>query len=356
MALTLNVPMDNSNQIQNYDPKLDSRWDALSASHACGSVFHSVRWARALIASYRHEPFFLGSMDENRPRTLLPILEVNSLLKGRRGVSLPFSDEAGMLCFDGDEGRDVFERALELGRQRRWKYLELRNSVSCHPDAPAWARFVGHEVSLVGGGDVILSRYESSVRRAIRKAEKAQVRAQVFTTLDAVRTYYELHCRTRRKHGVPPQAFSFFKNIYEYIIKPGGGFVCVAYHKDRPVAAGVFLHHGHVGMYKFGASDEASLQLRGNDLVMWEAMRTCSTLGCDVFSMGRTAPENGGLRRFKCGFGAQEKQIVYHRYDLRREAFVVESSQTGDWVNRLLRLMPMPVFRGIGRILYSQMD
>jgi len=348
--------METSSQIHNFDPKLDSRWDALSACHGCASVFHSVRWARALMASYDHNPIFLASVDDNRPRTLLPILEVNSLLKGRRGVSLPFSDEAGMLCFDGDEGRDVFEHALELGRQRRWKYLEVRNHMPCYPQVPACARFVGHEVSLTGGAEVILSRCESSVRRAIRKAEKSKVRTDVFRSLDSVRTYYKLHCQTRRKHGVPPQAFSFFKSIFEYVIKPGGGFVCLAHHEDRPVAAGIFLHHGRVGMYKFGASDEASLHLRGNDLVMWAAMRACSALGCDVFSMGRTAPENGGLRRFKCGFGAQEKQIVYHRYDLRREAFVVESSQTGAWVSRLLRLMPMPVFRGIGRILYSQMD
>jgi hypothetical protein len=118
----------------------------------------------------------------------------------------------------------------------------------------------------------------------------------------------------------------------------------------------VFLHHGRNGIYKFGASAASGLHLRGNDLVMWEAIKTCASLGCEVFSMGRTAPENEGLRRFKCGFGAVERPINYHRYDLRREMFVAGSGGKNSSTNKILSLMPMPLFRLIGKALYPQMD
>jgi hypothetical protein len=348
--------MDAAGHIRTFDPGVEQGWDAFSSEHPDGSIFHSAGWARVLCASYGHKPHFLAAMNGDRPGALLPILEVNTLLKGRRGIALPFSDEGGLLCFDGNDGSGVFERALELGRQRRWKYLEVRGKIPCRPDAPAWDTFVGHEINLTGGDEAIFGRFENSVRRAIRKAEKSNVKAHVLRTPAAMRTYHALHCQTRLKHGVPPQAFPFFNNIFEHVIKPGGGFVVVAEHEGRAVAAGVFLHHGRNGIYKFGASDASGLHLRGNDLVMWEAIKTCAGLGCEVFSMGRTAPENAGLRRFKCGFGAHEHAINYHRYDLRREMFVARSGEQNGRTNKILNLMPMPLFRLIGKMLYPQMD
>ncbi len=348
--------MEATVNIRTFDPAVDQGWDALSSSHPNGSVFHSIGWARALCASYGHTPHFLAAMKGNRPGALLPIFEVNTLLKGRRGISLPFSDEGGLLCFDGNDGSEVLECALELGRQRRWKYLEVRGKIQSRLDAPAWDRFVGHEIPLTGGEGAIFSRFENSVRRAIRKAEKSNVTVRVLKTPEAMKTYHALHCETRRKHGVPPQAFPFFNNILEHVIKPGGGFLVVAEHESKVVAAGVFLHYGRNGIYKFGASATSGLHLRGNDLVMWEAIKTCRSLGCEVFSMGRTATENWGLRRFKCGFGAEERPIIYHRYDLRREMFVARSGKQNGRINTFLSLMPMPLFRLIGKVFYPQMD
>ena len=157
--------MEAKGNIRTFDPGVEQGWDALSSSHPNGSIFHSTGWARALCASYGHKPHFLAAMNGNRPGAQLPILEVNTLLKGRRGISLPFSDEGGLLCFDGDDGSKVFERALELGRQRRWKYLEVRGKISCRPDAPAWDTFVGHEIKLTGGDEAIFGRFREFSER-----------------------------------------------------------------------------------------------------------------------------------------------------------------------------------------------
>ena len=108
-------------------------------------------------------------------------------------------------------------------------------------------------------------------------------------SLEAMRGYYVLHCLTRRKHGVPPQPFSFFQNIVEHLFQTGHGFIMEARREDKLVAAGIFLHHGRNAIYKFGASDPAELNLRGNDLVMWEAIQWFASRGFASFSMGRSA-------------------------------------------------------------------
>lgn len=348
--------MSHQTKIRTLDPLSGDRWDALTASHPLASFFHSSHWARVLQTSYGHQLHYLGEMDGEKPQGLLPILEVNSPWKGRRGVSLPFSDECGPLCFNGTSGRDILQHALELGRRRGWKHLELRGDIPGHPPPTRWVSHVGHEVDLTVGVDRLFGGFESSVRRAIRKAEKTGLEVRVLHTLEATRIFYALHCRTRRKHGVPPQPFSFFRNLCEHVLQRGSGFIVTAEHRGRAIAAGVFVHHGRAGLYKFGASDESSLHLRANDLVMWEAMKWYVARNYKTFSMGRTAPRNEGLRRFKRGFGALEKPIHYFRYDLRRQAFVAGREEESGPVNKFLTFMPLPVLRVVGRALYPHLD
>src|SRR5205823_295553 len=117
---------------------------------------------------------------------------------------------------------------------------------------------------------------------------------------------------TRKRHGLPPQPVSFFLNIYEEVIKAGLGFLVMAKSGSRPVAAAVFFHHGKSAVYKFGASDESFQELRGNNLVMWEAIQSLARRGFKTLHFGRTSPANAGLRRFKLAWGTTEETISYY--------------------------------------------
>src|SRR4051794_24426204 len=91
------------------NPVDDPKWDLLIASHPSASFFHGSQWARVLQATYNHKVHYLAELDGDQARALLPILEVNSLVTGRRGVSLPFSDDCELLRFDGSDGGHLFE-------------------------------------------------------------------------------------------------------------------------------------------------------------------------------------------------------------------------------------------------------
>ncbi len=45
---------------------------------------------------------------------------------------------------------------------------------------------------------------------------------------EAMDDYYRLHCMTRKRQGVPPQPVSFFKNIFDFIVKQGKGNIFFA--------------------------------------------------------------------------------------------------------------------------------
>jgi len=344
--------MSHKSHLRIFDPIHEDDWDVQTASHPRASFFHSSKWARVLNATYGHVPHYLGVMQEDQAQALLPVLEVNSFLTGRRGVSLPFSDECGLLAHDEAGGDQLMQSALELGRARQWKFLEVRGNFPGRLRPTPWVSYFGHELDLSIGADALFARFDGSVRRAIHKAEKARVQTRVLATPEAVQTFFKLHCLTRRRHGTPPQPFLFFRNLLEHVLRPGNGFIVLATHEDQPVAAGVFVHHGKTGMYKFGASEPYGLLLRGNDLVMWEAIKWYASREYLWFTMGRTSPSNAGLRRFKCGFGAREHPMNYFRYDLRRERFLTGPEEKPGWINRACGLAPVAVLQILGKLLY----
>jgi len=357
MSVMAQPQVSHSRQIdiRTVDP-LRVGWDGLLERHPGRTVFHGEGWARLLNTCYGHTPFYLAAMDGERAEAVLPIMEVDSPLTGRRGVAVPFSDECAPLCGDHGDAASLFEHALRLGRARNWKHLEVRGEMPGLTTAASRADLVGHTLDLSAGLGALYSALGSSVRRAIRKADRSGVRATLVSSMEGMSGYYALHCLTRRKHGAPPQPFSFFRGIVEHLFRTGHGFLVEARHGRRLIAASVFLHHGNTAVYKFGASDPAYLNLRANDLVMWRAVESLATLGPTLLSMGRTAMSNEGLRRFKLGFGTTERPIRYFRYDLRRAEFVAAPEEKENWTNRMMRVMPLPVFKILGRTAYPHLD
>ncbi len=337
------------------NPLQHPEWDSLLAAHPESSFFHSAAWARVLHETYGQRPAYIVRFAGDQLE-LLPIMEVCSLWTGRRGVSLPFTDVCPPLGVESQDHGALYQLALEQGRQRHWRYLECRGGHHDRQGASPSLEFYGHVIELARGQEVLFQRLDGAVRRAMRKAEAGRLVVEFSNSLESVRSYYELHCQTRRRHGLPPQPLSFFENITHYVMARGHGFVVTASLQGRPVAAAVIFHHGRQALYKFGASDYAFQHLRPNNLVMWEAIKSCVAKGFASLHLGRTSLANEGLRRFKLGFGAQEERIAYYKYDFVERRFVTEVDRAEGWFNRVFRLMPPWLLGRAGQALYPHLS
>ena len=279
-------------------------------------------------------------------------MEVDSWLTGRRGIALPFTDDCEPLYYDAAAIQRLIQGALKFGRARGWKSVEWRGGQELFGETPASLSFYGHTVELVEDQDRMFARLDSPVRRAIRKAEKGGVMVTISQTLEAMKVFYSLQCKTRRKHGLPPQPFAFFQNIFEHILSKNLGMIAIASCQQRPIAASVYFQLGTRAVYKYGASDEAFQDLRGPNAVMWEAIKWHARNGATTLHLGRTSIENGGLRRFKLGWGAGEQKIEYFKYDMRKDRFITETDESTGWYNRAFKLLPTGLSRLIGALLY----
>ena len=152
-------------------------------------------------------------------------------------------------------------------------------------------------------------------------------------------------------HGLPPQPFYFFKDIYKHILSLKKGFVVLAVFNERPVAGAVYFHIGGKAIFKYGASDRNYQHLRPNNLVMWEAIKWYARNGFKHFSFGRTEPENTGLLQFKQGWGPREEIINYYKYSLEKDSFVKDHFR-GRTSYIFFKKLPSPLLNLIGFLFY----
>jgi hypothetical protein len=334
--------------LQPVNPLEHPDWDALLTRRPDFSFFHGAAWARVLADSYGFSPFWQAG-----EKSLLPLMEVDSWLTGRRGIALPFTDDCPPLCESAGEFRPLFQSAVELGRARGWKSIELRGGRGFFGEAPASLEFYGHLLDLAASEARLFEKMDGSARQAVRKAEKDGVTVEVSQSMEAVRDFYALQCLTRKRHGLPPQPLDFFLNIQRHILSQNQGMVVLAGWHGAKIAGAMYFFLGGRAIYKYGASDFRRQHLRPNNLVMWEGMKWLARHGNASLHLGKTSLGNEGLRKFKLNLGAVEQRIGYVKFDLRTNRFEVEKDGVAGWHNRVFRALPVFMSRRAGELLYK---
>jgi len=339
------------------NPLDDAQWDAkLNAAFPAASPFFRSGWARVLTSTYGYTPHYLVDETAGQLKSILPLMEVRSWLTGKRGVSLPFTDTCEPLGPATSPGPDLYETLFKAGRTRRWDYFELRGSPPLDPNSSPSVSFFGHRLVLPSDPAALFPLFDSAVRRAVRKAENEGVTVTLESSLESVHTFYRLLCKTRSRHGLPPQPWRFFANVHRHVIGPGHGLVALARMGPIPVAGAVFFHTATGALYKFAASDDAFQHLRGNNLVLWRSIEHYARQGCSFLDFGRTSLTNEGLRRFKLSWHAEERPIHYFRYNVKTGAIIATPDQAVEGLHtRVFRSMPAPLTRLFGHVAYKHL-
>ncbi|MEE9543458.1 MAG: hypothetical protein V3V95_06720 [Thermodesulfobacteriota bacterium] len=103
-------------------------WDELLIASDGYSFFHSSSWARVLSVSYGYNPLYFILTDGPRLLVSMPVMDIKSLLTGRRGVSLPFSDYCEPIISADIDFNDVLEPLIKQGKEAGWRYIEIRGA------------------------------------------------------------------------------------------------------------------------------------------------------------------------------------------------------------------------------------
>ena len=343
----------SSSQISIFNPLERSDWDALVSRFPQCSFFHTSAWLKVLNETYGYLPIAIALTDQKTTRALTVFMEVDSWITGKRGVSLPFTDECQTLLLDESDLPLLLEQVYALAAKQNWKSLETRSAPGLEKNAMPSLVHYTHKLSLKPDPNSLFSQFSTSNRRAIRKAEASELSINQESSLQNLKAFYELLCLTRKRHGIPPQPWLFFRAIQERILSQGLGSLFLATYKSAPIAGALFLQHKQNAIYKFGASDESFQAMRPNNFVMWNAIKSFAQNGCQQLDFGRTSLKNKGLRRFKLAWGASEKTLPYVRRNIKTQSIQIQSDQTHGWHNQIFKILPTPLSRLAGQLLYK---
>jgi hypothetical protein len=336
------------------DPLQDPRWGAFLEGHPLATIFHTPEWLAALRQTYGYQAAALttsGPREELKHALLF--CRVRSWATSPRLVSVPFSDH----CCPLVETEEQFDRLVarlkgecDCGGQR---HLEIRSAGGVRGGMLDSASFCLHRLDLRPSlGELYHAFHQSCIRRKISRAEREGISCEEGVSEDLLHKFYQLTVLTRRRHQVPPQPISWFRNVIACMgdkVK-----IRLASHEGQAAAAILTLRYKSTMTYKYGCSDSRFHQLGPMQLLLWKAIQEAKDDGLLSFDMGRTDWDNPGLLAFKDRWGGTRSTLTYLRYPA---AAVRPSGQLPLRVAKLLiTLSPNCLLTAAGDVLYRHID
>jgi CelD/BcsL family acetyltransferase involved in cellulose biosynthesis len=336
----------------------EEKWDEFVRSHPKGSPFHLTCWIRMIQKTYSFEPLLYAYINGTGSISgIFPFFMVKGPFGGTRVVSLPFSDYCGPLFDDEFEESESLIKIIEEYKNRV-KCIEIRSKMSNAHGLDCFCHYKRHVLKLLPDPVQLLTTMDKkTIQRCIKRAEKLGVKIREENNERGLEEFYRLNQLTRKKHGVPSQPKSFFKNLFDQVILSGNGYILLATIDSKVISGAVFLRFKDTVYYKYNASDPEYLsKMTPNHLLTWRAIEQACLEGYSSFDFCRTSPDNLGLMRYKEMWGADPLDLPYYFYPQVKGATSMEGSGllyrifTSAW-----RALPDSLVEAIGPKIYRFM-
>lgn len=259
--------------------------------------------ALALARGLGHKPIVLAALEGQVVRGFLGLVAVHSWLFGRFLVSLPYLNYGGILAEDERAAAALTDKAIELARQLRVRYLELRHERELpHPSFLHARRDKVHmRLKLANTKEDLWKSIPSSVRNQVRKGEKNNLQA-TWGTMDCLDGFYQVFSRNMRDLGTPVYPKSLFASILQQF--PDRAEICLVKQGDMPLAGALLMHGWNVTEVPSASSLRTHNHTCANMFMYWQLLARSVERGQSCFDFGRATPDSGTYK-FKKQWGAE---------------------------------------------------
>jgi len=176
-------------------------------------------------------------------------------------------------------------------------------------------------VDLRKSEEEILAQMRKNTRYSVRKAEKEGVVVKRATDMSLFSDFELLYNETVSRHKWVGYKIDYIKKEFEAFRKTDSSYMFVAYYKNEPIAAAIFITAGIQAIYHHAGSAAKYKEIPSAYLLHWEAIKFFKSRGLKLYNLWGVCPENNknhpwyGLSLFKRGFSDKELSFV-HAHDL----------------------------------------
>ena len=336
-----------------------SAYSEYISTNSSASIYHTLQWHEVIKEVYEYKPLYLLALESGKIVGALPMFLVETLIGGRRLVSLPFSHMVMPLADRDEVLSALLVEAKDMLEQSGAEYLEIKSSFEHDPKGYVQrSKFWRTELILDRPEDQLFKGFDSGVRRAIRKAENSNVRVEKLSFTSALDDFYGLMLETRRRQGSPVYSRHFFDVLARQFDVTGNVAFYGAYLNSSLISGLIMLFHGEVALYAYGASTSSKelMAFRPNNLLFWYAIKEAKVSGYHYFDFGVTHIDNESLLRFKNGWGGVSNRLFYS-YCLSEGKIMPKMSRAGfmfEITSGAFKKMPLWLSRRLGPVVIRQ--
>lgn len=350
-------------KIEFTDPVADNRWDNYVKSHPDGSIYHTSTWMRIIHKSFGYHPYYIIMLDGNANVTgAAPTFLIKSLLTDNRLVSLPFSDHCDLLLNDQLEMSMLYKFLSQNAVYLNAEYIELKSRLNGnYYTSTGFSKIensLNHSLPLANRSldDIKKSFHKSFILRNINKALKSPLKIVEGKDLNDIKTAYNLLLLTRKKHGLPPHPFSFYKNMWK--LMPGTMLkVYLAMENKKAVATIIVAIYKNTAYYLYGGSNSSCMTNRPNHLLLWSAIEKAWENGTEYFDFGRSGINNKSLIVFKQRWGAVETGLPSYWLSMngKKTISLNRGAVENKFVTKLVQTIPNPILKVGSNLVYKHL-
>ena len=302
---------------------LDSaEWDAIVAPSPGATGFHARGWLEAMAAwDRRWKPRALALPLADGAVAALPMLARSGWIRRgllSRAVSSHPTVYGGPVCASRSLTVEDWRAVLAGLRSAPIGRLECFGNVLEPLPGECAAELMcreaeTHLIDLTRLPDDALTSFESSCRRAVRKAEKEGVRVARETSAQALREYFDVYRDCLRRWGKRTDE-GYPLSLFEALLGVSGVELwCARDAAGRIAAGGLFLFAARHCVYWQGALLEELAHVRPANALHHALIVEARRRGCAYYDFNPSAGLDG-VEEFKRKFGAQPTKFTAWRH------------------------------------------
>ena len=319
-------------------------WDSFLDAHPRATLYHTWRWTELLHEVFGFSVHRLAARDPSgRLAGVLPLVEQQGPIFGRRLVSLPFFNYGGPLGLSEDVEQDLLAQAAELARRRGVATLEIRDRTPRHGLCVRTDKWTV-ELALPRDANTLDRQLGAKLRSQIRRADREEP-VIACGGAELVAEFYGIFAATMRDLGTPVHPRRFFEVLIERLASDCT--VVVVRLRGRAAAAAWLTHFRDRTEIPWAASLRERRTSSVNMRLYWECLLQAMQRGSRVFDFGRSTVDSGTYR-FKLQWGGEARPLFWAYPLLPTGAATGGHGRLAQAAQSLWSRMPLPLANRLG--------
>ncbi len=304
-----------------------SEWEGFVIKNNPDSFLHSWNWGE-FNRNSGEKIWRLRLRDEGKLEAVALVIKV----KARRGTFL-FVPQ-GPIVAGGVSGgkiiRALRDYLVRLGKEEKAAFIRISPLFPKSEENLDIFRSLGFEdapihmmhpettwiLDISKDEDTILREMKKNHRNLIRRAEKDGVAIEQGDSEEYLKTFYEIHMETVRRHHFIPFSYGYIKDELLSFREDGQIRIFNARYQGKVISSAIIVFYGHEAFYHHGSSSSEYAKVPSSYLALWEAIREARRRGMarfNFYGIVEDKPKHPwyGLSRFKKGFGGYEENLVH---------------------------------------------